>query len=51
MQSSSFQAQRISQTRRTKRNAPNEQALRARSANDLKDWEEAINHYLKIGRR
>jgi hypothetical protein len=30
-------------------NALNEQALRAMYANDLKDWEEAINHYLKTG--
>ena len=32
-------------------NALNEQALRAMYANDLKDWEEAINHYLKTGEK
>ncbi len=31
-------------------NALNEKALHAMYANDLKDWEEAINHYLKRGK-
>jgi hypothetical protein len=30
-------------------NMLNEKALAAMYANDLKDWEEAINHYLKTG--
>ncbi|NUO78921.1 hypothetical protein HUU05_02510 [candidate division KSB1 bacterium] len=32
-------------------NAMNEKALHAMYANDLKDWEEAINHYLKTGEK
>ncbi|MEK7728813.1 MAG: hypothetical protein AAB354_10400 [candidate division KSB1 bacterium] len=32
-------------------NALNEKALHAMYANDLQDWEEAINHYLKTGER
>ncbi len=32
-------------------NALNEKALHAMYANDLKDWEEAINHYLKTGEK
>ncbi len=32
-------------------NALNEKALAAMYANDLKDWEEAINHYLKTGEK
>lgn len=32
-------------------NSINERALQAMYAHDLKDWEEAINHYLKTGER
>lgn len=32
-------------------NTLNEKALAAMYANDLKDWEEAINHYLKTGEK
>ena len=34
-----------------KGNATNEKALETMYRRDLKDWEEAINHYLKTGER